>query len=132
MHNLIGTRAAMERFEELEEIETRRFILKVLNTPDNLLNHIRAWVRAISYVYWFSLIILFRFRSLPGALILKLSYGYSTGQEEYDPLVLLAFEVTADICKVLPDGKWIVDFLPFGMFLASSVDDATIPEAQFS
>lgn len=42
MHNLIGTRAAMERFEELEEIETRRFILKVLNTPDNLLNHIRA------------------------------------------------------------------------------------------
>lgn len=42
MHNLIGTRAAMERFEELEEIETRRFLLKVLNAPDNLLNHIRA------------------------------------------------------------------------------------------
>lgn len=42
MHNLIGTRAAMERFEELEEIETRRFLLNVLNASDNLLNHIRA------------------------------------------------------------------------------------------
>lgn len=42
IHNLIGTHAAMERFEELEEIETRRFLLKVLNGPDNILDHIRA------------------------------------------------------------------------------------------
>lgn len=64
---------------------------------------------------------------------MKLSYGYSTGQEENDPLVLLAFEVTADIfSKSFQHGQWIVDFLPFGMSITTSANDATVSEVQLS
>lgn len=75
----------------------------------------------------------FAFEAYPELWSWSCLHGYSTGQEENDPLVLLAFEVTADIfAKSFQYGKWIVDFLPFGVFLASSIDDATVPEAQFS
>lgn len=32
----------MKKFEQLEEIETRRFLLRVLNDPNGLIGHIRA------------------------------------------------------------------------------------------
>lgn len=41
-HNYIGTRSAMKKFEQLEEIETRRFLLRVLNDPNGFIGHIRA------------------------------------------------------------------------------------------
>lgn len=44
MQNFMGTRAAMKRFESLEEIETRRLLLRILRTPDALLDHLRTFV----------------------------------------------------------------------------------------
>lgn len=41
-HNFIGTRSALSKFERLEEIETRRFLLQVLNNPINFLDYIQA------------------------------------------------------------------------------------------
>lgn len=41
MHQVIGTSAAMRKFYRLEEIEVRRFLLKVLETPRELAEHIR-------------------------------------------------------------------------------------------
>lgn len=44
MQSFMGTRAAMKRFESLEEIETRRLLLRILRTPDALLDHLRTFV----------------------------------------------------------------------------------------
>ena len=42
MHNCVGTRAAIKRFEQLEEIETHRFLLRLLDNPDGYAQHIRT------------------------------------------------------------------------------------------
>lgn len=40
-HKLIGSVAAMKQFYPIEEAETRRFLRRVLDDPDNLSTHIR-------------------------------------------------------------------------------------------
>ena len=51
--------------------------------------------------------------SLPGTLILKMAYGYTTNTEKPDPLVALAEKVMAEIfSRSYVVEKWIVDFLP--------------------
>lgn len=41
-HDFIGTRSAMSRFEQLEEVEARRFLLQMLKGPEKFVDHIRA------------------------------------------------------------------------------------------
>lgn len=49
----------------------------------------------------------------PGAIILKLSHGYSISPEDQDPLVEIAEEVfTKIISESLVAGKWLVDSIP--------------------
>jgi hypothetical protein len=43
-HSVIGTRAAMNVYSQVEEIETRRFLKRVLVTPDQLQAHVRQYV----------------------------------------------------------------------------------------
>lgn len=42
IHALVGTKAGVLRYNELQEVEVHRFLLRVLNEPDNLLDHIRT------------------------------------------------------------------------------------------
>lgn len=42
IHALVGTKAGVLRYNELREVEVHRFLLRVLNEPDNLLDHIRT------------------------------------------------------------------------------------------
>lgn len=44
MHGYIGSRAAAARFAELEEIETHRFLLHILDKPEDFYQHIRTYV----------------------------------------------------------------------------------------
>lgn len=41
IHACIGTRAALRRFEDMEEIETRRFLYRVMKNPQNLTTYLR-------------------------------------------------------------------------------------------
>jgi hypothetical protein len=43
-HSVIGTRAAMGVYNQVEEIETHRFLKRLLTTPDQLQAHIRQYV----------------------------------------------------------------------------------------
>lgn len=45
---LIGTRSSMSRFHPVEEAETRRFLQRVLENPDNLSDHVRQYVLSLS------------------------------------------------------------------------------------
>jgi len=91
MHGYIGSRMAASRFAELEEIETHRFLLHLLNAPEDFFNHIRMTA---------------------GAIILKISHGYTINRDGTDAFVTLAQE-TLDAFSISLTGPWAVDVLPF-------------------
>ena len=41
LHQYIGTKNAIAAFHPLEEVETRRLLLRLLRTPDGFMDHIR-------------------------------------------------------------------------------------------
>lgn len=60
--------------------------------------------------------------SLPGAVILKLSHGYSIKHEGNDPLVDLAEHVLGTvISESIQAGKWLVDNVRFCAYLSCTV-----------
>lgn len=42
IYNFIGTHSSLSKYKEMMEVETSRFILKILNSPEQLMAHIRA------------------------------------------------------------------------------------------
>jgi hypothetical protein len=79
-------------FDRIQEAESVHFLLNLLESPEQLFDHIRKEA---------------------GSVILKITYGYTTVARGNDPLVDLARK-TLDQCTeaVVPD-KWMVDILPF-------------------
>ncbi|OAX31421.1 hypothetical protein K503DRAFT_777594 [Rhizopogon vinicolor AM-OR11-026] len=67
-HRFIGSRAAMKVFHPIEEIETHRFLKRILAEPGGLIEHVRRTA---------------------GAGILRISHGCEV-QEKNDPFVDLA------------------------------------------
>lgn len=43
-HSLVGSHATIKRFLPVEELETRRFLRRVLTKPEKLQTHIRKYV----------------------------------------------------------------------------------------
>ncbi|KAF8550635.1 cytochrome P450 [Imleria badia] len=89
-YRLFGSRNSTAVFNSIEEGETRRFVHNVLQKPENLVNNIR---------------------STAGAIVLKVTYGY-TVQEEKDPFVELADKVMAMVSLVATPGAFLVDVVP--------------------
>ncbi|KAL9122563.1 MAG: hypothetical protein Q9187_000877 [Circinaria calcarea] len=111
-HNLLGTKKSAARFNPVQEVEVRRFLLRVLDKPEGLLQHLRTLVFTAS----------FHFKredltggcdSEAGAIILKIVYGYTIEPYGNDPLVDLADEALTQFSKAYGAGVWIVDLLPF-------------------
>ncbi|KAG1784606.1 cytochrome P450 [Suillus plorans] len=91
LHRVIGSRAAVGVYNEVGEVETRRFLQRVVVKPDRLQEHVRHTV---------------------GAVILRISHGYEV-KENNDPFVDLANRVTAHGSQATAPGAFMVDILPF-------------------
>ncbi|KAE8348889.1 cytochrome P450 [Aspergillus coremiiformis] len=102
----IGSKVSVSRFDAVQDLEVRRFLLRVLEDPDNLVHHIRKET---------------------GAIILKIAYGYTIEPHQPDPLVDLADEAMATFRLALLPGTWAVDFLPILKYAPS-----WFPGAQFA
>ncbi|KAG6375615.1 cytochrome P450 [Boletus reticuloceps] len=89
-NRLFGTRSSTAAFNSIGEEETRRFVCKLLRTPEDLVDHIR---------------------STAGAIIFEVTYGY-TVQEEKDPFVELVEKVMAIGSLIATPGAFLVDFIP--------------------
>ncbi|KAJ6627486.1 cytochrome P450 [Mycena sp. CBHHK59/15] len=89
-HNLIGSRAAMKQFLPAEEVETHKFLRRVLAKPDDLSTHIRKTA---------------------GAIILRISHGYEV-KENKDPFVELAEQATEQFSLSTAPGGFMVDLIP--------------------
>ncbi|CEL08495.1 hypothetical protein ASPCAL11644 [Aspergillus calidoustus] len=91
MHRVLGTKNVISQFNELQDVEVRRFLLRVLDKPGDLVQHIRTET---------------------GAVILKIAYGYDIDPHGRDPLVALANEALENFSVAGTPGAWIVDTIP--------------------
>ncbi|KAG5654671.1 hypothetical protein H0H81_009920 [Sphagnurus paluster] len=89
-HGVIGSRASMKNFAQIEEAETHRFLGRVLTKPSDLSAHIRHTA---------------------GAIILRISHGYEV-KETNDPFVQLADQATYQFALSTAPGGFLVDVLP--------------------
>ena len=44
IHAILGSKAAVSRFNQLQDVEVRRFLLRTLEEPDKVLHHVRTYV----------------------------------------------------------------------------------------
>ncbi|KAG1833631.1 cytochrome P450 [Suillus subalutaceus] len=91
IHRVIGSRAAVDTYSQVEEDETRRFLKNVMTKPDQLQEHIRHTA---------------------GAIILRISHGYKV-KENNDPFVDLADRAMAQASQATAPGAFMVDIMPF-------------------
>ncbi|KAG1855197.1 cytochrome P450 [Suillus subalutaceus] len=91
LRRVIGSRTAVDVYSEIEEVETRRFLKRVLANPEKLQEHVRHTA---------------------GAIILRISHGYEV-KENNDPFVDLADRVVVNGSQAAAPGAYMVDILPF-------------------
>ncbi|GAT21241.1 cytochrome P450 oxidoreductase OrdA-like [Aspergillus luchuensis] len=91
LHREIGSNNSVARFNEIQIAEVGRFLLRVLDAPDKLMQHIRKEA---------------------GAIILKVGYGYTIEPHDRDPLVDLADKAMEDFSMAMLPATWAVDFFP--------------------
>ncbi|KIM61701.1 hypothetical protein SCLCIDRAFT_865585 [Scleroderma citrinum Foug A] len=89
-HRIIGTRAAVEEFSDVESMEIHKFLKRVLADPERLVNHLRLTV---------------------GAIVLRIAYGYQVNQEN-DPLINLVGEAVRIFSRAAAPGVFLVDSIP--------------------
>ncbi|KAL1860863.1 hypothetical protein Plec18170_001377 [Paecilomyces lecythidis] len=92
MSRIIGSKNVAAQFNDLQEVEVGHFLLRVLANPDDLVEHIRKEA---------------------GAVILKISHGYTIEPHERDPLVDLVTEAMDQFGQAAVPGAWLVDLIPF-------------------
>ncbi|KAI5455767.1 cytochrome P450 [Mariannaea sp. PMI_226] len=87
----IGTQTKVTQFQDIQEVESRRLILRMLNRPEDSLVHTKT---------------------LATALMAKILYGYSVGPTGTDPLVLTVGHMLDNILAALMPMDWLVDAIP--------------------
>ncbi|KAK7438570.1 hypothetical protein VKT23_017905 [Stygiomarasmius scandens] len=89
-HQLFGNGATMKAFHPVEEVETHRFLKRLLASPDAFSKHIRKTA---------------------GAIILRISHGYKVLEGE-DPFVTLADQATEQFSHSTSPGGFLVNLVP--------------------
>jgi hypothetical protein len=87
-----SSKAVLSVFDRVQEEESVRFLSNVLETPENLFDHIRKEA---------------------GAVILRTTYGYTPEAHGRDPFVDMAGETMVDFADATVPGKYVVDVMPF-------------------
>jgi len=98
VHGVIGSKWVISQFDDLQDVEVRRFLLRVLDKPMDLLQHIRKNT---------------------GAIILKIAYGYTIEPHKEDPLIGLIEEALLQFSLATVPGAWLVDIIPACVFETS-------------
>jgi hypothetical protein len=89
---IASTNVSLSVFDRVQEAESVHFLLNLLESPEQLFDHIRKEA---------------------GSVILKITYGYTTAARGNDPLVDLAKKTLDQFTEAVVPGKWMVDILPF-------------------
>ncbi|KAK5998055.1 Cytochrome P450 monooxygenase CLM2 [Cladobotryum mycophilum] len=92
----IGSPSRVANFNHIQDVETRRLLLRCLNDPSHIHQH---------------------FKTQAGAIILKITYGYSIDATEADPLIELVGGMVENFSKVFVPFHWFVDMIPALQYL---------------
>ncbi|KAI3212678.1 hypothetical protein CBS147311_251 [Penicillium roqueforti] len=98
MQPYLGSETAVSQYNELQEVESHRFLLRVLKDPKNLIQHISTEA---------------------GAVILKIAYGYTIEPDKMDPLVHIAKMALEQFSVAGTPGAWLVDVFPALRYIPS-------------
>ncbi|KAG6902463.1 hypothetical protein C0995_016325 [Termitomyces sp. Mi166 len=90
LHDIIGNKASAQQFFYIQEVETHRFLRRVLANPADLAQLIRHTA---------------------GAIITRMTYGYEV-KENNDPYVELADRAASQFSAAVTPGRYMVDILP--------------------
>ncbi|EHK46020.1 hypothetical protein TRIATDRAFT_152285 [Trichoderma atroviride IMI 206040] len=91
MHQQAGTRLLAGRFNDIQDTESRHLLQRILDDPENLVKH---------------------FRTLAGAIVLKIVYGYSIDPHATDPLVALIEKMMDNFSIAMTPMRYLVDIFP--------------------
>ncbi|KXT12870.1 hypothetical protein AC579_5391 [Pseudocercospora musae] len=91
IHSLLGTQTALADFNPVQDIETRRFLLRILRKPDQFLKYIKSEAAGI---------------------MLKTIYGYETNSEGSDPIIFIVEKALEQALVAGQPGAWLVDYFP--------------------
>lgn len=106
-YSLIGSQATMKQYHPPQELETRRFLRRVLSKPEELAAHVRKYV-TIFFLAKLCIQCIFR---TAGAVVLRISHGYEV-KENDDPFIRLADQATEQFSAATKAGAFIVDLIP--------------------
>ena len=87
-----GSTTSIAAFDRVQNEEAAHFLLNVLESPNDLWDHIRKEA---------------------GAVILRITYGYTPNAKGPDPLVDIAEKAMSQLSIVGVPGQWAVDIFPF-------------------
>ncbi|KAJ5103037.1 hypothetical protein N7532_003566 [Penicillium argentinense] len=90
-HQEIGSNISVASFDHVQLTETSHFLLRIMNEPEKLQEHIRKEA---------------------GGIILKIAYGYIIEAHDRDPLIDLINTAMADFGQAMLAMTWMVDFIP--------------------
>ncbi|KAF9268235.1 cytochrome P450 [Marasmius fiardii PR-910] len=93
-HGSIGSQGIMARYHPTLEMETKRFLERVLKDPVHVQDHIRKTA---------------------GSVVLRISHGYEV-KESHDPFVQLADLETEQFSLATSPGQFLVDVVPAHWF----------------
>lgn len=96
MNKIAGSSVSLIVFDRVQEEEAAHFLLNVLAAPDDLFDHLKKEA---------------------GAVILKITYGYTPEKNDRDPFVDLANQTMWAFSEATLPGKWPVDIFPFLQYL---------------
>ncbi|KAJ5572746.1 hypothetical protein N7450_009730 [Penicillium hetheringtonii] len=96
MQPYLGSEQAAAQYNTLQEIESHRFLFRVLKNPNKLSEHIQTEA---------------------GAVILKIAYGYTIEPHERDPLIHMANLALERFSIAGTPGAWLVDMMPILKFI---------------
>lgn len=121
----------MTRFRDIQDVESRRILLRILNDSTDLMEHIKTYVgfgpnyhrrnQGIYFCYLIDEAITNFILSQAGAIILKIVYGYSIEPQSADPLVLLVERQTHNMSAAFMPLHWAVDILPILNYIPEGV-----------
>ncbi|TFY66371.1 hypothetical protein EVG20_g4713 [Dentipellis fragilis] len=103
MHCVVGTRAAVDSYNAMLEVEAQKAAVRIRDDPKEFREHIRKGV---------------------GASILMISHGYKV-QGDSDELVRIADSATDQLNEIVSPGRFLVDQIPILRYVPEWVPGAT-------
>ncbi|KAG8407885.1 hypothetical protein J3458_020195 [Metarhizium acridum] len=91
VHQNLGTVISASKFDDAQDLATRKYLLQVLNGPSSLFRHLANHA---------------------GGSVLRVTYGYTITKAEKDPLIELIELSASQLGLALVPGAWAVDIVP--------------------